>query len=84
MLIQAVGLILVIALFTIPASIAELFSKNLKTMMLIAVVAGACITVAGLFAAYFLNLTAGATIILVACMAFGIMYGIKRIYGAPG
>ncbi|MBN1578136.1 MAG: metal ABC transporter permease [Chitinispirillaceae bacterium] len=74
MLIQAVGLILVIALFTIPASIAELLSKNLRSMMVIAIGAGAGSTVCGLFVSYFLNLTAGATIIMVACVAYGMVY----------
>lgn len=79
MLIQAVGLILVIALFTIPASIAELFSRNLKTMMLIAVAAGIAITTAGLVASWYFNLTAGATIIMVACCTYGAVYGATRL-----
>jgi zinc transport system permease protein len=80
MLIQTVGLILVIALFTIPASIAQLFSNNLKKMMVLSVLSGMCITVAGLFLSYFLDLTAGATIILVACAVYGILYAIKKHY----
>jgi len=78
MLIQTIGLILVIALFTIPASIAELFSKKLKSMMWISMGAGVCINVVGLLASYALNLTAGATIIMVACGAYGIVCLIKK------
>jgi zinc transport system permease protein len=74
MLIQAVGLILVIALFTIPASVAELYSRNLKIMMAIAVAVGLAITVAGLAVSWALNLTAGATIIMVACVVYGCAY----------
>ena len=66
MLIQVVGLILVIALFTIPASIAEKFTKDLKRMMAVASALGACFTTAGIVLSYWLNFTAGAMIILLA------------------
>lgn len=79
MLIQAVGLILVIALFSIPASIAQLFSANLNKMMALSVLSGIIITITGLFVSYFLDLTAGATIILVACAMYGIFYMVKRL-----
>lgn len=78
MLIQAVGLILVIALFTIPATIAQLFSKNIRNMMALAVASGLVITFSGIFISYFLNLTAGATIILTACVLYGLCYAVKR------
>lgn len=82
MLIQAVGLILVIALFTIPASIAELFSKNIRTMMPIAVCAGSFCTTAGLFLSWTLDLSAGATIIMVACVVYGVAYVVRSAAGA--
>ena len=82
MLIQAVGLILVIALFTIPASIAELFSRNLKTMMIIASAVAATISCGGIVTSWYLNLTAGATIVAVACVTFGVVYFLTRIRAA--
>ncbi len=75
MLIRVVGLILVIALCTIPASIAEMFTKDLRRMMAIAAALGMFFTTAGLFLSYYCNLTSGATIILVA----GIFYIISLI-----
>jgi len=72
LLIRVVGLILVIALFTIPASIAELFTKNLRYIMLIATLFGMLFTVSGLMLSYYLNITSGATIILVASAVYGI------------
>jgi zinc transport system permease protein len=83
LLIQTVGLILVLALFTIPASIAGLFSHSLKQMMLIAVVAGTCITITGVVVSFFFDLTAGATIVMVACLIFGFFYLVKRISRKP-
>ncbi|NLG16226.1 MAG: metal ABC transporter permease [Fibrobacter sp.] len=71
MLIQAVGLILVIALFTIPASIAELFTKDLKRMMIVSSLLGMLFTTAGLLVSYLCNITAGASIVLSACIGYG-------------
>ena len=75
MLIRVVGLILVIALFTIPASIAEMFTKDLRRMMAIATALGMFFTFAGLLLSYYCNLTSGATIIMVA----GIFYIISLV-----
>lgn len=66
MLIRVVGLIMVIALFTIPASIAEMITKDLRRMMVIAALLGMAFTTTGLMLSYFCNLTSGATIVLVA------------------
>jgi zinc transport system permease protein len=72
LLIRVVGLILVIALFTIPASIAEMFTKNLKRIMVIASALGIVFTISGLMLSYFLDITSGATIILTAVSAYGL------------
>lgn len=66
MLIRVVGLILVIALLTIPPFIAEKFCKSLKQMMLVSILLNSIFTLTGLWFSYALNLTSGATIILVA------------------
>jgi zinc transport system permease protein len=78
LLIRVVGLILVIALFTIPASIAEMFTRNLKHIMIIASFLGVLFTVGGLMLSYFLNLTSGATIILVATVTYVIAFFYKK------
>ncbi len=70
MSIQVVGLILVIALLTIPAYIAEKYSNSLKQMMFLAVIISIIFTQTGIWLAYYLDLTAGATIVLVAAAAF--------------
>ncbi len=70
MTIQVVGLILVIALLTIPSYIAEKYSSSLKQMMLLAVVISIIFTQTGIWLAFYLDLTTGATIVLVAAAAF--------------
>lgn len=70
MVIQVVGLILVIAMLTIPPYIAERFSRSLRIMMLIAGLMSCVFTLIGLWLSYRYNLTSGATIILVNGAAF--------------
>jgi zinc transport system permease protein len=70
MIIRVVGLILVIALLTIPPFIAEKFTGSLKSMMAVSSALSALFTLTGLWLSYLLNLTSGATIILVAAGGF--------------
>lgn len=70
MVIRVVGLILVIALFTIPPYIAERYSGSLRGMMAFSVALSSLFTVIGLWLSYLFNLTSGATIILVAAFFF--------------
>jgi zinc transport system permease protein len=66
MIIRVVGLILVIALLTIPPFIAERFTGSLRAMMVVSSALSCLFTLTGLWLSYLLNLTSGATIILVA------------------
>jgi len=66
MMMRVVGLIMVIAMLTIPAAIAAQFTRDLKRMMGIAIALGALFSLVGLWLSYALDLTSGATIILVA------------------
>jgi len=79
MVIQVVGLILVIALLTIPPYIAEKFSKSLFQMMVLSSILSAVFTVGGLWFSYEFNLTSGATIILVAGVGFLLSLGVERL-----
>ncbi len=70
LIIRIVGLILVIALLTIPPSVAEKFSRSLWSMMGISCVLSALFSIAGLAFAVRFNLTAGAVIIAVASAVY--------------
>jgi len=69
-IIRVVGLILVIALLTIPPYIAEKYSRSLAQMMIVSTLLSVVFNLSGLWLAYTYNLTSGATIILVAAAAF--------------
>ncbi len=62
--IKAVGLILVIALLTIPTYLAESFSNKLSKMMIISSVLAVLFTMIGLGVSYFYDISSGASIIL--------------------
>ncbi|WP_026733203.1 metal ABC transporter permease [Fischerella sp. PCC 9605] len=66
MMMRVVGLIMVIALLTMPAAIGGQFVKDMRKMMVLASILGMFFTTVGLWLSYSLNLTSGATIILVA------------------
>ncbi len=70
MVMRVVGLIMVIALLTIPATISGQWVQEMKQMMALASFLGISFTTMGLWLSYSLNLTSGATIILVAGAAY--------------
>ena len=79
LVIQVVGLILVIALLTIPPYIVEKYARSLVQMMVGSSILGAVFTVTGLWLAYRFNLTSGAAIIVVSGIAFVISALIDRM-----
>jgi zinc transport system permease protein len=68
--IRVVGLILVIALLTIPPYIAEKYARSLLQMIGLAGLLSGGFTLVGLYLSYRFDLTSGATIILVAAAGF--------------
>lgn len=70
MLIQVVGIVLVIALLTLPAATARYYVHSLGQMMILASILGALFTTSGLVVSYEPNLPAGATIIVIAGLAY--------------
>jgi len=70
MLMRVVGLIMIIALLTIPAAIGSLFLKHMKHIMWLATGLSLIFTTGGLLLSYYFNLTSGATIILVSGSAY--------------
>ncbi len=79
LVIQVVGLILVIALLTIPPFIVEKYAKSLVQMMVASSLLGAVFTVSGLWFSYRFNLTSGASIIMVSGAFFLIFQVMDKI-----
>lgn len=77
MLMQVVGLILLIALLSMPAAIANLYTKTMKNTILLAIALSMAFTTIGLWLSFALNLTSGATIVLCAAIAYLASLGIN-------
>lgn len=78
-LIQTVGLVLVIALLTLPASIANMFSRSLAKMMLLAIIFSIFFTLSGLSLSFSLNMPSGALIIMIAGLCYLFAFAIRHL-----
>lgn len=78
-LIRVVGIILVIALLTIPPAVAKLFTFNLKKIMITSIFLGMVFCLSGLFVSYKYNIQSGATIILLSSAAYFGSAGLTKL-----
>jgi len=78
-LLRVVGMILVIALLTIPTALAKQFTYDLRKMMLLAILFGAVFTFGGLWLSYALDLASGATIILLSGTTLLASFGFSKL-----
>ncbi len=74
-----VGIIMIIALVTMPAAIANLFADSLKEMMAIGTILSLGLSIFGLFMALALNTPPGSTVVLVIGIAFVIALAFDRV-----
>ncbi|KEI00716.1 metal ABC transporter permease [Clostridium botulinum] len=78
-LIRVVGIILVIALLTVPPAIAKQFTFNLKSIMFISCLLGVIFGFIGLVLSYYFNIASGASIIIVAVGSYVLVYLIRKM-----
>lgn len=76
--IKAVGLILVIALLTIPTYLAESFASRLSTMMILSSALATLFTIIGLAISYYYDISSGASIIISAVVILTIVKLLKK------
>lgn len=73
-LIKVVGVILVIALLTIPAAISKQYTAKMGKLMFLSIIVGMVLTSVGLILSYVFNMSSGATIVLVLGAGFALSY----------
>lgn len=78
LLIKVVGIILVIALLTIPTVIVRQYSHNLKNIIIYSMCTAVIFTVMGLWLSYVSDLPSGATIVLLLALGFFVSLLIHR------
>ncbi|MFM2105636.1 MAG: ABC-type Mn2+/Zn2+ transport system, permease component [Chloroflexota bacterium] len=69
---QAVGIILVVAMLVTPAATAQLLAARFGSLMRLAIAIGIASSIAGLYLSYWLDVASGATIVLVQTALFGL------------
>jgi zinc transport system permease protein len=69
-MVRVVGIVMVIALLTIPAAVARSFSQSLFRMMVVGTLFSILFSIAGLWLSWVFDLSSGATIIMVAALVF--------------
>ncbi len=78
-LVRVVGIILIIALLTMPPAMARQFTFDLRKMMFLSVLFGAVFTVGGLWLSYEYDVASGATIILFGGALFLVTMGARKL-----
>jgi len=77
LLIRVVGIVMVIAMLTLPAATAGLYARTLSGMMLLAVIFSAIAIVGGIALSYSANLSSGPIIIVCAGVIYFVLAAIK-------
>jgi manganese/iron transport system permease protein len=81
--IQAVGIVLVVALLVTPSATAYLLTERFFRMMILGVLVSGAAVVLGLYLSFFLNVASGAAIVLVSTALFFATLGLRRLAGSP-
>ena len=68
--VQALGNLLVVALFLGPPASARLLTRRLPSMMIVAVVVAAVSSIVGLYVSYYADLAAGASVVIAVLVAY--------------
>jgi manganese/iron transport system permease protein len=75
---QAVGIILVVAMLVTPAAVGQLVASSFGRLVLVAVAVGVASPIVGLYLSYWLDSATGATIVLVETVIFLVALALKR------
>lgn len=85
---QAVGIVLVVAMITTPAATAQLLVKRFTAMIQVAALIGVSAAIVGLYVSYSLDIASGAAIVILETMLFLLALAFtsirSRIYAARG
>jgi manganese/iron transport system permease protein len=68
--IQAVGIVMVVAMLVTPAATAQLVVVRFERLMILAAILATAASVVGLYLSFYLNLASGASIVLIETVAF--------------
>jgi ABC-type Mn2+/Zn2+ transport system permease subunit len=76
---QAVGIILVVAMLVTPAAVGQLVASSFGRLVAVAIAVGVGSPIIGLYLSYWLDAAAGATIVLVETAVFLVALAVARV-----
>ncbi len=71
---QTVGVALMLAMLVTPAATAQLLTRRLPSMMLVAAIIGGCANIIGLYVSYYWNIASGPAMVLAATSIFALAF----------
>lgn len=78
---QAVGVVLVVAMLIIPGAAAYLLTDRFSTMLLLAPTISVCCAVSGLYTSYYLDTAPGGMVVLMQSLVFAAVYLLSPRHG---
>lgn len=78
-LIRVVGIILIIALLTVPPAISKIITCNFKNIMGLSILFGIAFSLIGLIISYKLHIASGASIIVVAVLSYILFFILNKV-----
>ncbi len=76
---QVMGVTLIAAAIVVPAIIARLITSRFATMLWLSTVLGAACGVCGMYVSYYVDVSSGATIVLVGALAFAVVFAFTSL-----
>lgn len=77
---RVVGALLVSALMVIPVAISQLFARSFNTTMKMAMGLGVLVCIGGLAVTYFVDLSPGAMIVVLAILLYALAMGLRSVF----
>jgi manganese/iron transport system permease protein len=71
---QTVGIALVLAMLVTPAATAQLLTRRMRPMMIVAAICGMTANLIGLYVSYYVNIASGPAMVLVATLFFALVF----------
>ncbi len=81
---QVLGVTLIAAAIVIPAIVARLLTDSFSTMLWLSTLVGSLCGLVGIYLSYFLDISSGATIVLVSAGVFAVALGVTTFRGQSG
>ena len=81
---KVIGVVLIAAMLVIPPVVARMLTNSFARMLWLSIVIGAACGLVGMYLSYHLDVSSGATIVLVGALLFGLVFAVTGSSGVHG